>query len=172
MRAAAPSAFLRSVGGRLPRGHVLDVACGAGRNSLYFLQRGDRVLGIDASYERLTEARAAAGRGSPFDLLQADLERFPLPAERFDVVLNCRYLQRSLAPALSRALRPGGMLVFETFLREQLELGHPRNPDFVLEHDELLRLFSDLRVLHYEEGLFDEDGRAAHLARLLAQKSL
>jgi len=170
MSASAPSDFLRAVAARLPHGDVLDLACGSGRNALLFLARGDRVVGIDREATSLARARAAAGGAATLHLLQADLEHWPLPRGRFDVVLNFRYLQRSLAPAIVAALRPGGALVFETFLVEQLQLGHPRNPDFVLRHNELLHLFRDLRVLHYEEGLFRDGDREAHLARLLATR--
>ncbi|NQT82293.1 class I SAM-dependent methyltransferase, partial [bacterium] len=34
---------------RLARGKVLDIGCGAGRNSLYLQQKGLDVLGIDLS---------------------------------------------------------------------------------------------------------------------------
>lgn len=170
MASSAPSDFLLAVAARLPRGDVLDLACGGGRNALFFLARGDRVVGIDRSAESLTRARAAAGGSPRLSLIQADLEQIELPEARFDVVLDVRYLQRSLVPAMQRALRPGGVVVFETFLVEQLALGHPRNPDFVLQHNELLHLFRHLRVLHYEEGRFRDGEGEAHLARLLAQR--
>lgn len=165
-----PSDFLLAVADRLPPGDVLDVACGGGRNLAFFLARGDRVVGIDRERARLLEARAAAPAGSSLDLVQADLERVVLPRRRFDVVVNVRYLQRSLAPALAAALRPGGVLLFETFLAEQLGRGHPRNPEFVLQHGELPRLFPRLQVLRYEEGFFADGERAAYLARLLARQ--
>lgn len=163
-----PSSFLRAVSDRLPCGRVLDVACGAGRNARVFVERGDRVVGIDRSHASLVEARRALDEAANLALVQADLESYPLPEGVFDTVANFRYLQRSLVPRLRRALRPGGAIVFETFLVDQLALGHPRNPEFVLQHNELLALFAGFRILHYEEGSFpDGDGRA-HLARLLA----
>lgn len=162
-----PSDFLRLVGDRLPHGRVLDVACGAGRNAAFFAARGDQVVGIDRSRESLEQARSALPDAL---FVQADLEAGELPEGRFDVVVNIRYLQRSLAPALMRALRPGGALVFETFLVDQLALGHPRNPEFVLRHNELLEMFRPLRVLHYEEGLYRDGDGETYLARLLAER--
>jgi SAM-dependent methyltransferase len=167
----SPSEFIVAVADRLPRGRVLDVATGEGRNALFFAARGDRVVGIDRSHEALMAARrAAATCGLRLDLVCADLEEYPLPRACFDVVVNCRYLQRSLVPAMVQTVRPGGVVVFETFLIDQLEFGHPRNPAFLLQHNELLRLFADLRVLYYEEGQFESGGRPAHLARLVAQR--
>lgn len=171
MSTRAPSDFVRRMAPSLPRGDVLEVACGAGRNLGIFLARGDRVFGIDRDRDRLLEARAAAPAGAPLFLAQADLEEMPLPASRFDVILNVRYLQRSLAPALRAALRPGGVIVFETFLVDQAQLGHPRNPDYLLAHGELVALFPGLEVLHYDEGLVRDGDRDAHLARLVARRS-
>jgi len=166
-----PSEFLESVAELLPRGRALEVAVGQGRNALFLAARGHWVVGIDRSAEALLQARrAAATEGVPLQLIQADLERYRLPPERFDVVVNVRYLQRSLIPAMSAALRPGGMVVFDTFLVDQLALGHPRNPEFTLAHNELLRLFAGLRVLRYEEGRFELRRGPVYLARLLAQR--
>jgi SAM-dependent methyltransferase len=170
MASSGASAFLRQVADRLPPGRALDVACGRARNALFLLERGMRVVGIDRSRDSLLAAREAAHGDARLLLVQADLESFPLPRDRFDVVLNVRYLQRSLVPALRRAVRPGGVVVFETFLVEQLALGHPRNPDFVLRHGELRRLFEGFEILHDSEGLVRDGDGEAHLARLLARR--
>ena len=102
--------------------------------------------------------------------LQADLEQFPLPRERYDVVVNVRYLQRSLFPALKASVRHGGCVVFETFIRDQQQLGHPRNPAFLLERGELAAQFSDFDVLSVTEGRCETESGAAFLARLLARR--
>lgn len=171
-RAGAASAFLRAVAGRLPRGRVLDVAMGEGRNALFLARRRHAVVGIDRSLDAVRNARrAAAAAGLLLEAICADLEAYALPSSAFDVVVNIRYLQRSLIPGLCQALRPGGMMVFETFLVDQLALGHPRNPAFTLQHNELLRLSTGLRVLHYEEGCVAEGGGPVHLARMLAQRA-
>jgi tellurite methyltransferase len=51
-----------------------------------------------------------------------------------------------------RALKPGGILIYKTYTAEQLRFrGGPRHPLHLLKHNELLRAFSGLRVLHYRE---------------------
>jgi SAM-dependent methyltransferase len=166
-----PSEFLVAIAHRLPPGWALDLAMGFGRNSLFLARRGYRVLGIDRCAEgvRATREIAAAER-LPFEGIVADLEQYPLPRERFDVVLNIRYLQRSLVPSIRAALRLGGCVVFETFLIEQLQYGHPRDPEFTLRHNELLDLFRGFRILHYEEGRFELSRGPTYLARLLAER--
>jgi SAM-dependent methyltransferase len=130
-RAAAPSRLLVEHRHLLPAGRALDVACGDGRNALWLARQGFAVDAVDVAFAGLARLAAAARReGLVVRPIQADLEQFPLPSERYAVVVNCRYLQRTLFPALRGAVQPGGVIVFETFLREQARIGHPRNPAF------------------------------------------
>ena len=159
----------------LPRqrqGRALDLACGDGRNALYLARQGFTVDAIDIAFAGLARLRAAArAEGLVVRGIQADLEQFPLPIDRYAVLVNIRYLQRSLLPAIRRAVTPGGIVVFETFLREQAQLGHPRNPAFLLEPGELRAAFADFDVLAEEEGLAEADGERAYLARLVARRA-
>jgi hypothetical protein len=116
--------------------------------------------------------REAQRQGLPARFIQADLDTFPLPLGQYDVVVNVRYLNRPLLPALKTTVRDGGVVVFETFLREQAELGHPRNPAFLLERGELARTFADFEVLVHEEGLFQTEKDRAFLARIVAQRPM
>jgi SAM-dependent methyltransferase len=86
------------------------------------------------------------------DLVQADLEQLQLPKNTFGLILCVQYLQRSLFSQLQRALRAGGVLLFETFTQAQLEFnGGPRNPEYLLRPGELRNAFPELRVLFYRE---------------------
>jgi SAM-dependent methyltransferase len=77
----------------------------------------------------------------------------------YDLIVVVHYLHRPLFPVLLDALRPGGVLVYETFTRAQAARGRPTNPAFLLEPGELLRLIQPLEVLASREG--DYDGRMA-----------
>lgn len=165
-----PSSFLVRTVHRLPRGRALEVACGSGRNVALLSRHGFRVEAIDLSHVGLIAARDSVTAGGPFSAIQADLETFPLPRARYQAVVNVRYLQRSLWPGLKRSLADRGMIVFETFLRDQAAIGHPRNPSFLLERGELARGFRDFEILEYEEGLFASEDEAAFLARMLARR--
>jgi 2-polyprenyl-3-methyl-5-hydroxy-6-metoxy-1,4-benzoquinol methylase len=165
-----PSAFLVAHAA-LIQGRVLDVAAGAGRNALFLARRGSAVEAIDISLNALRTARAAAtAEGLQLSAIQADLEMFPLPRDRYDAVINMRYLQRSLFGALQGAVKPGGLIVFETFLIDQQRIGHPSNPDHLLRRGELRAAFAACTILEYEEGLFDEATQHTYLARLLARR--
>lgn len=173
--ADAPSEFLAAQLSRLPKGRALDLAVGRGRNALWLAARGWAVdaLDRDAGALALLADTAHARHLTDLTLRQVDLEADPaLPAARYDVIVVSFYLQRTLFPAIMKALRPGGMLLYETFLIDNhLRYQHPRRKEFCLGHNELLGLASPLRVLHYDEGERHADhGGHAITARLLAER--
>jgi SAM-dependent methyltransferase len=151
-----------------PSGNALDLACGSGRNAVYLAMQGLRVTAIDRLADALENARDLAQRSSvQIETRQHDLETSGLPPrDTADVVVVVRYLERLLFAAIAAAVRPGGLLVYETFTRAQAALGHPRNPRFMLDARELAGAFPHLETLEYAEGFFD----GAHLARLIARR--
>jgi len=168
---APPSPFVTRHLPILPPGTALDLASGDGRHALLLAANGYRVEAIDFAAHGLRRARAAAqGAGLRIDFVQADLESYPLPRQRYDVVLNLHYLQRSLWPAIKHALRPAGVVMAEIFLIDQREHGHPRNPAFLLDRGELRAAFADFDILHEEEGLLPRGKDSAYLARIIARK--
>lgn len=158
-----------------PRGRALDVAMGAGRNALYLASLGYEVTGIDVSGVAVARCREeAARRGLPIEALHADLESYRLPRTAYDVVINFYYLQRDLAPQMEAALRPGGVLVFETLTTEQRQFGWgPRREESLLRPGELPSLFPSLEVLAYREGIVERDSEEGMkaVASLVARKA-
>jgi len=120
------------------------------------------------------EPRAKAGdrvEGS-ISWQQADLERIELPEATYDLVVDFNYLQRSLIPQIKATLKPGGHVIFETYLAGQEMIGHPKNPAYLLRPNELLNLFRDYRVLCYREGKFSEGEETAFRAGILVEKTM
>lgn len=155
-------------------GRALDIACGGGRNAVYLTELGYEVDAVDVS-DVAIEALAATARerGLGLDARQMDLEREPLPAERYDLVVQIDYLQRDLFRSLARALVPGGALLLETFTRAHVEeLGNSFDPRFLLDRNELLRAFIDLdmHVRHYREGVVERAGGRRGVASLVAER--
>ena len=158
---SAPAAFLLAHEAAIRRtrtlGPCLDLACGRGRQALAVARWGVPVIGVDRSGEALRElAEAAAAESLPIALARADLETAASPPwveGRFGCVLVFRYLHRPLAPAITRALRPGGLLLYETFTIYQKDRDQgPGNAHFLLQTGELPELFPELRVEHRWEG--------------------
>jgi tellurite methyltransferase len=167
-----PSALLKRWLERLTPGRALDVACGTGRNTLLLAAFGWRALGIDISPVALQLARAEAQRRAlMLDLLATDLSEWPLPVACFDLVCVFRFLDRSLCPALAATLKPGGVLLYETFTIAQRSYeGGPRSDALLLQPGELPTLFPSCAVLEYHEGVIEEDGRPRALAGLVARR--
>ena len=114
--------------------------------------------------EGLTEALQAL-RHPNVRILTADLENapWPLPGERFDVVVVVNYLWRPLLPTLIAAVAVGGCLLYETFASGNEQFGRPRNPDFLLQEDELrLAMPAELTIVEAWQGTV---GRPAHLCQ-------
>jgi tellurite methyltransferase len=170
-----PSSFLKEIfeadSWPLPKGRALDIATGKGCNAIFLAERGFQVVGIDISPVALEMARRTAQKKSlVIDWQEADLERIELPKGDYDLVLNFNYLQRSLVPQIKKTLKPGGWVIFETYLTDQSKIGHPINPDYLLRHNELLDFFRGFHVLYYREGKFPHSGEKAFRAGLVAEK--
>jgi tellurite methyltransferase len=155
-----------------PGRRALDVACGDGRNAVFLAQLGFTVDAVDVSDVAVSALRGAAlERGLDVDARRVDLELETLPVARYDVVVQISYLQRDLFGALAEALVPGGILVVETVTRAHVEeLGNTFDPRFVLDDNELLRSFPELRVRHYREGITERGRRPRGVASLLAER--
>jgi tellurite methyltransferase len=165
-----PSGFLLENVNLLPRGRALDLAMGFGRNAVFLARSGFDVEGVDISPEAVAEAsKAAEEAGVGLRGRVADLEtgRNVIPPEAFDAIICFNYLHRPLIQEIKRGLRRGGMVVYETFIVDQARFGRPRNPDYLLKHNELLDLFRDFRCLRYREGIME--ARKA-VAGIVAQK--
>ena len=126
--------------------------------------------GIDISSEAVKHAlEAARSSGVNVGARVADLEdNFQMDKGAYDVIVCFNYLHRPLVPQMKKGLRAGGMIVYETFIVEQAKFGKPRNPDHLLEHNELLDMFRDFRCLRYREGIL-RPGKA--VAGIVAQKA-
>ena len=164
-----PARWLTDHASLLPHGAmVLDVACGTGRHALWLAAHGSSVVALDRNAIAIeTLQREAAVRGLRIDATVRDLESglHPLPRHTFDVIVVVHYLHRPLFPSLIAALRPGGLLIYETFTRAQAARGKPTNPDFLLMEGELRRLVEPLEILDWREGEFDGRDVASIVAR-------
>ncbi|RJO62493.1 MAG: class I SAM-dependent methyltransferase [Dehalococcoidia bacterium] len=152
-----------------PAGRALDLAMGAGRNAVYLAKEGFEVEGIDVSTEAVEKALLLAkSEGVHISTLVEDLENgYRLSPADYDVIVCFYYLHRPLIAEIREALKPGGIVVFETYNTDQAEWGRPKNPDHLLKHNELLNMFCDYRILRYREGVIEP--RKA-IASIIARK--
>lgn len=156
-----------------PDGDALDVACGLGGNTLLLAGRGLRVTAWDISSRAIAAVQAHAERlGLALEAQVRDVEARPPAPASFDVITVSRFLARPLCPYLRDALRPGGVLYYQTFVRAKVAQTGPANLDYLLDDNELLTLFAGLRVLVYsDEGTQGDVQRGVrNEAWLIAQR--
>ena len=152
---------------------VLDLACGEGRNGLFLRRNNIPVTFADrneAALDQIAELLDASYCSASCWLVDFESnDTDPLADKSFDVVLIFNYLHRPLFPRIREAVRPGGLVFYETFTVEQRKFGRPSNPDFLLRSGELKEYFEDWEILHYFEGELASPDRA--IANLIARRT-
>jgi tellurite methyltransferase len=159
-----PSPLLVEVAEIVRPGRALDLACGAGRNSLYLAALGWRVIAVDSSPNALRILRQRAG-GLAIESHLADLEAggFTIEPTGYDLICDILYLQRNLFPQIREGVRPGGVVAAEVLLAD----GRPHR--FALEAGELRAEFAGWKILYYSES--PPPGHTHTAARIIARRA-
>jgi SAM-dependent methyltransferase len=107
-------------------------------------------VGVDRDAQALSTLEGERG----IETRCADLEagEWPFAPASFDGLVVTNYLHRPLFPALGEALRPGGVLIYETFAVGNERFGRPSNPAFLLRRDELHEAFRAHHIVAFEQG--------------------
>ncbi|MCS6958571.1 MAG: class I SAM-dependent methyltransferase [Pseudanabaenaceae cyanobacterium SKYGB_i_bin29] len=104
---------------------ILDVGAGTGRNTLPLARLGHQVTAIELApvfVQKLTES--AQAEGLTIEVQLADILKTPLPANTYDLIIVVEVIShfrslsqvRQLLENSSQALKPGGKILFSTFL--------------------------------------------------------
>lgn len=150
---------------------ALDLAAGSGRHTRLLLDLNFEVTALDRNLTRLATYPA----NPRLTLIEWDLEAEPggsRPFRRgaFDLIVVTNYLWRPLLADLAPALAPGGRLIYETFGYGNARYGRPKNPDYLLQPNELLKFFSgDLDIVAFEQG-FTATPKPAVIQRICTDK--
>lgn len=171
----APNAFLAREAHRLAAGsHVLSVADGEGRNSVWLAGQGHRVTATEISPVALGKAQKLADeRQVTVDFVLADILAWDWPVAAFDAVVAI-FIQfagpqerAGLFAGLKRALKPGGLLFLQGYTPKQLEYrtGGPPSVANLYTRDLLMTAFGDLEILRLEEYEAELTEGAAHCGR-------
>ncbi|MDQ7046025.1 MAG: methyltransferase domain-containing protein [Sulfurimonas sp.] len=148
---------------------ALDIACGTGRNTHFLEALGFSVDAVDLSDYALSQIKDTP----TITKIETDLDTYNLSENKYDLVVNCNYLNRRLMSQITNSLVDGGLVIFETFIvaHDTPERGS-MNPDYLLKKNELLDAFIDLDIVYYEErdgvNLRGENNK---IASLVAKKT-
>lgn len=155
------------------RGTALDLACGRGGNALLLAKLGLTVTAQDISPVAIQQLQQTAQQSAlQINAEVRDVVSDPPLAAQYDVIVVSYFLDRQLAPAIIAALKPGGLLFYQTWCRQKTADRGPVNPDYLLADNELLSLFAGLAVRVYREEamLGDVSQGLRDVAMLLAAR--
>ncbi len=133
-------------------GKALDIAAGNCRNSVFLAEKGFIVDAVDISKVGL-ELQKAKAKG--VTLVYRDLDTYHIAENTYDLIININFLDRRLFPHIREGLKPGGTLIFETFMDPRLvnrELDKQKRDQY-LDSNELLHSFLSLNIVHYKEEM-------------------
>jgi len=165
---------LREFSHLLPKsGLALDLACGMGGNALWLAEQGLTTSAWDLSPVGINKLEERAKQQSlSIDAKTRDIIAQPPAENSFDVIVASYFLERALFPTLLAALKPAGLLFYETFVQDKPKGIGPSNPDYLLKQNELLEMGGELIIRVYrEEGLIGDTAEGCrNIAMLVAQK--
>lgn len=155
-------------------GTALDLACGLGANAIFLARYGLATEAWDISGVAVEKLRRNAdSRDLAINAQVVEINKHSFSDCCFDVIVLSRFLGRDLSDAIMSALKPGGLLFYQTYTEEKTIQKGPNNPDYLLAENELLRLFSGLRIIFYREYgcIGDIEKGLRNEAQLIGQKS-
>jgi SAM-dependent methyltransferase len=153
---------------------ALDLACGRAGNAQFLANKNFKVDAVDASSVLIEGLKSYVVENElTINCVLRDIENDGLPTKKYDVIVVSYFLNRELFPSIIGALKPGGLLFYQTWSQLSIDDSGPKNPAFRLKSAELLRLCSSLQTIYYrEDGLQGDLGRGIrNEAMLIAKKT-
>ncbi|MBI5251322.1 MAG: class I SAM-dependent methyltransferase [Desulfomonile tiedjei] len=161
--------FVISNSSLLTSGIAMDLACGLGGDSIFLAERGYTVHAVDISSEAIFRlARASRRMGLDIHPVIADLDRFPLPKDYYDLIVVFYFFAKDLMPGIVSALRKGGLLFYATYNQRHKSLNPCFNPDYLVPPDGLAKYFPGFDILIHETAA----GERQNISRVLAEKAM
>jgi len=171
----SPAEVLRQNQHLLPtQGTALDLACGRGANAICLAENGLSVSAWDISASALEHlSNQALKKHLKIEFESRDITEHPPEKNSFDVIAVSNFLERELIGDIRNAIKPDGLIFYQTFIIDKVSNVGPSNPDYLLEKNELLNLFNDWNIIYYKEegsaGRVNEGFR--NQAMIIAQKT-
>ena len=132
---------------------ALDIACGMGRHSKYLASEGFEVDALDISSTAIESLQGLEN----IKAKEVDFDSHTLEENKYDLIVCTYFLQRSLFPQIEKALKVGGIFIYETYLYHPDNDKIPSNRTFLLEVGELGLAFDDRYDLIHIQEWWDED---------------
>ena len=155
------------------KGNALDLACGYGSNAICLAMNGLNVSAWDISKIALEKLSLQT---KEFDFIInceiRDVLQQPPEPDTFDIIVVSQFLDRKLIKHIRHAIKPKGLIFYQTFIKDRIIKSGPENPDYQLNENELLDFFEDWKLIFYkEEGMIGDLSRGfRNQAMIISQK--
>ena len=155
------------------KGSALDLACGYGSNAICLAMNGLNVSAWDISIIALEKLSL---RSKEFDFIInceiRDVLQQPPEPDTFDIIVVSKFLDRKLIKQIRHAIKPNGLIFYQTFIKDRIIKSGPENPNYQLNENELLDFFEDWKLIFYrEEGMIGNLSRGfRNQAMIISQK--
>ena len=154
-----PNDFLKGNFQQIPRGKILFLAEGEGRNAVFLARQGYEVTAVDSSAVAMKKAdRLAQKNDVSITTIVTDLEDFDLGGEQWDGIVSifCHLppaLRKNVHTRIVKALKKGGVLLAEAYTPDQLKYktGGPPMKELLVDLSILKKELYDLRFVHASE---------------------
>ncbi|OGW36707.1 MAG: SAM-dependent methyltransferase [Nitrospirae bacterium GWD2_57_9] len=154
-----PNQFLASVSSELPKGRVLCLAEGEGRNAVFLAKQGCQVLAVDSSAVGLEKAKKLAEANNvTIGTQAADLAHLVIEPGKWDAIVSIfahvpSVIRKELHRKVVKGLRSGGVFILEAYTPAQLALktGGPPNEDMMMTLEALRLELEGLEFTHARE---------------------
>ena len=134
------------------KGKGLDLACGGGGNAFLLASKGLDVDAVDISDIAIGLIQNRSKKeGLQIKGVVHDVESQGLLKKKYDVIVVSYFLNRALFPEIISHLSSSGLLFYQTWTVEKGDQVGPRNPDFLLQSNELLQLCRGMNILHFQD---------------------
>ena len=158
-----PNDFLREHYKLLPKGTILSLAEGEGRNAVFLAKQGYRVIAIDSSSVGLEKASKLAKENKvAIETVCADLAHYQLDKSGYEGIVSifCHIppeARKLLYAQLGDAIKPGGVLLLEAYTADQIGKGTGGPPTAELTNSlaEMNQYLDEFDILHAKE--FDRE---------------
>ncbi|HMY69812.1 MAG TPA: class I SAM-dependent methyltransferase, partial [Leptospiraceae bacterium] len=125
----APNRFLEENFSSIPKGKVLSLAEGEGRNAVFLAKQGYSVTAVDGSAVGLKKAeRLAAENNVRIECIQADLAEFDLGQNKWEGIVSIycplpSVLRKEIYKKVILALKQNGVFFLEAYTPDQIGKG-------------------------------------------------
>ncbi len=141
---------------------VLDLACGMGRHSKFLASQGFKVDALDISSVAIASLQGL----DHIHAQEVDFDTYTLAKEAYDLIVCTYFLERRLFPQMIAALKPNGIILYETFLNHKENQRAPSNPAFMLAEGELEASFKDACEIVHVDTFWDDDYKGNKMQKI------